>query len=156
MFTSSRRLTALALVFVTAAGLLAAGDKDEAVKKDRKAYQGTWQATRVVADGNELKPEDVQRITVVNEPDGKWQLLADGKEVDRGTHTIDPAKKPRTIDMVVTEGGNKGKTYLGIYELSGDTRKVCYGDSGKDRPTEFESTAGSGRILAEFKRVKKD
>lgn len=155
----ARRWTALALLFA-AAGLAvnfaAAADKDDAAKKDRQAYAGTWQATRIIADGNELKAEDVAKVAVVNEPDGKFQLIFDGNVTHRGKHTLDPKKTPKAIDMEVTEGNEKGKKYLGIYELKVDVRKVCYAQPGKDRPTKFESPAGSEIILAEFKRVKKN
>ena len=42
---------------------------------------------------------------------------------------------------------------LGIYELEGDTFKVCFAAPGKaDRPTEFKSAAGSGHRLLVLKR----
>jgi hypothetical protein len=55
----------------------------------------------------------------------------------------------------MTEGDDKGKTFRGIYEFEGDTRKVCLAPAGKERPKEFSSTAGSGHVLAVLKRVKK-
>jgi uncharacterized protein (TIGR03067 family) len=59
------------------------------------------------------------------------------------------------VDLTETEGDAKGKTFRGIYEFGGDTRKVCLAPEGKDRPKEFSSKAGSGHILAVLKRVKK-
>jgi uncharacterized protein (TIGR03067 family) len=55
----------------------------------------------------------------------------------------------------VTEGPDKGKTFLGIYELSGDDYKVCFAPAGKGRPVEFSSKEGSGNILQVWKRGKK-
>ncbi len=127
----------------------------DGVLKDRKAYVGTWQATSVTINGNKAKDEDVRKARVVNEADGRWAILVEGKALFRGTHKIDPTKKPRAIDMLCTEGDAKGKTYLGIYELRNDTRKVCYAEAGEKRPTEFSSKPGSQHILAEFRRVKK-
>ena len=48
----------------------------------------------------------------------------------------------------------KGKTTLSIYEIEGDTLKICSVEPGKDRPTEFSSKPGSGHFLRVFKREK--
>jgi len=52
------------------------------------------------------------------------------------------------------KGPDKGKTLLGIYELSDDAYKVCFAAPGKDRPTEFNSKEGSGNRLIVMKREK--
>ena len=144
-----------ALLFVVTS-LTAAGDaKDEAIKKDRKQYEGTWQVVSLEVDGKQVPEEDAKKITVVNEADGQWAIEVEGKVVARGTSEIDPTKKPKAVDLTVTEGDDKGKTALGIYEIGEDTRKVCLGQPGKERPAEFSSTAGGRLILAVLKRVKK-
>ena len=136
--------------------LLAAGDaKDEAVKKDRKRYEGTWQVVSLEVDGNKAAEEDARKITVINEADGKWAIEVEGKVVARGTSEIDPTKKPKTVDLTMTEGEDKGKTSLGIYEFGEDSRKVCLAPAGKARPAEFSSTAANGHVLAVLKRMKK-
>ena len=43
----------------------------------------------------------------------------------------------------------------GIYEISGDTLKVCFDPEGKKRPTEFKTEAGAPTVLVVHKRVKK-
>jgi uncharacterized protein (TIGR03067 family) len=68
--------------------------------------------------------------------------------------TLDPSKKPRWLTMRYTGGANKGKTYLGIYDLSGDTLRLCIISDGKTRPKEFSAAAGTKSTLAVFKRVK--
>jgi uncharacterized protein (TIGR03067 family) len=152
-----RRHAPLGLALLIAlTGLTAAGDdKDKAVKEDRKKYEGTWQVVSLEVDGNKSDEEDVKKITVVNEADGKWTIEVEGKVFARGTSEIDPTKKPKAVDLTITEGDSKGQTALGIYEFKDDTRKVCLAPAGKERPTEFSSTAGSGHILAVLKRVKK-
>ncbi len=50
-----------------------------------------------------------------------------------GTFKIDPTAKPKTMDSTATNGDNAGKTMLGIYELDGDTLKICWAPPGKDR-----------------------
>ena len=58
---------------------------------------------------------------------------------------------PEAIDYVLLEGPNKGKTLLGIYELTGDTLKSCFAAPGKDRPTDFATKAGDLRTLSAWK-----
>jgi uncharacterized protein (TIGR03067 family) len=72
-----------------------------------------------------------------------------------GTVTIAPTKKPKTIDATQTsEGNNRGKTTLGIYEIDGNTMDVCSAGFRTERPTEFSSKPGSGHFLRVYKREK--
>ena len=128
--------------------------KDEAIKKDRKQIEGTWRVVALEVNGNKAMDEDAKKLTWSTAPDGTWSLLSEGKEISKGTSTIDPTKKPKTIDFTPTEGEGKGNQYLGIYELGEKTRKMCFAPPGKERPTEFTSTPGSEHILVTFEREK--
>jgi uncharacterized protein (TIGR03067 family) len=57
------------------------------------------------------------------------------------------------MDILGTEGPNKGKTFLAIYELTGDSLKICYDLEGKTRPTEFRTNPGTQLFLVLYKRV---
>src|SRR5262249_41494905 len=120
------------LLFAVTAALTAADARDEAIKKDRKRDEGTWQGNSLQGDGNKANEEDAKKITVINEADGKWAIEAEGKVVARGTSEFEPTKKPKTVDLTMTEGDDKGKTFLGIYEFGDDTRTVCLAQAGKD------------------------
>ena len=147
--------SALVLALIAVVAFATAEDaKDEAIKKDRKLIEGTWRVVALEVDGNKASNEDAKKITVVNGPDGTWTLFSDGKEIGKGTNSFDPTKKPKTIDFTQTEGEGKGNLYLGIYELSENTRKLCFAPPGKDRPTEFISMPGSEHILVTFEREK--
>lgn len=142
-------------VLTTALGAAAPGlDKEDAIKKDRKQYEGTWRAVTLEVDGNKGGEEDVKKIIVINHADGAWSIRLDDKEIGKGTSTIDPTQKPKTIDIKPTEGGGLGTTYFGIYEIGAKTRKVCLAPQDKQRPNEFSTSAGSGRILVTFEREK--
>jgi uncharacterized protein (TIGR03067 family) len=65
----------------------------------------------------------------------------------QATAKIDATKKPKEIELVV----GKGKAFLGIYKLEGETLTLCIGDQ-KTRPTEFESK--KGRLLIQYKKHK--
>jgi uncharacterized protein (TIGR03067 family) len=135
--------------------LAVAGDaKDAAIKKDRKQIEGTWRVVALEVDGNKSTEQDVKKLTVVNGSNGTWSLRSEDKEMNKGTSTIDPTKKPKSIDFTITEGDGMGDQHLGIYELGEKTRKLCFGSAGRKRPTEFSSAPGSGHILVTFERDK--
>ena len=75
------------------------------------------------------------------------------RQPDRGTHALDESTTPKRITITSTNGPNKGKRFLGIYEVK-DTNslRVCYDLSGTAFPTKFESTAETGYYLAEYRR----
>lgn len=141
---------------LAAIGAIASADdaKDEAINKDRKQIEGTWRVVALVVNGNQVMEEDAKKLTVVNGSDGTWSIRSEGNEVTKGTSTIDPTKKPKTLDFTPTEGEGKGNLHLGIYELGEKTRKMCFAPPVKERPTEFSSTAGSEHILVTFEREK--
>lgn len=140
-------------LLTTNATMASADDaKDEAIKKDRKRINGTWRVVALEVNGNKSKEEDAKKLTVVNGSDGTWSLRSDDNEINKGTSTIDPTKKLKTIDFTVTEGEGNGNQHLGIYELGEKTRKLCFAPPGKERPSEFSSPSGSGHILVTFER----
>lgn len=148
-------LFGLLVVGVLFTPIASAGDaKDEAINKDRKRIEGTWQITALEINGNKSKDEDVKKLTVFNGSDGMWSVRSEGKEISKGTSTFDPTQQPKSIDFTPTEGGGKGDQFLGIYQLKKNIRKLCFAPAGKDRPTKFSSTPDNQHILVMFERVK--
>ena len=143
--------TIVGIAFLAAGGTLLSGGQKEAVDSDLKKIQGTWQFVSHEMKGKQTPPEQVAKLKISFTGD-KWSVTEDGKEVQAGTQKLDPSKKPPQVDAVVIEGGRKGVTMLGIYEIKGDTLKVCFDPEGKERPTSF---AAKGGLLAEMKREKK-
>ena len=68
--------------------------------------------------------------------------------------TLDPSKKPKTIDYQMTGGYTKGQKQLGIYEVDGDTFKSCFSKPGAERPTDFTTKPDDGRTVSVWKREK--
>jgi uncharacterized protein (TIGR03067 family) len=77
-----------------------------------------------------------------------------GRTYFKAKFSVDPAKKPKTIDYDMTEGFTKGKKQLGIYEVEGETLKFSFGKPGAERPTDFSTQAGDGRTVSVWKREK--
>lgn len=153
LFTCLVFLGGLALASIVVAGdVKEEAIPEEAILKDRKQIEGQWRIVTLVVDGNKASDEDAERLTVSNNVDGTWRLFSEGKEISRGTSTIDPTKKPKTLDFTVTEGEGKGNRYLGIYELGEQTRKMCFAPPEKERPSELTSRSGSQHICAIFAR----
>ena len=149
MLWKTAGLFVAALVLVGFTVLASAGEgKDKAVAKDKKALQGAWAAEK-----------DGKKVQMVITGD-KFVLSAEGKKMGSGTFTIDPTQKPKTIDLLVTEGDNAnfvGKTSRAIYEVDAGKFKWCANEPGKDeRPKEFVDKAGDSRfLLINFEREKK-
>ena len=130
-----------------------AGEKDDAVKKDMKLLEGTWSLQAFETNGKAIPAENLTKI--------KLTIKGDKYSVDFGEKTmeltikIDPSKKPKAIDVIMTKDGEKAVT-LGIYEVGPDTFRLCRGmEAGKDRPTVFSTKEGSGTVMATYKREKK-
>jgi len=129
-----------------------AGDS-EAIKKDRAQLQGEWSMVSGSADGSAMP--DAMRETAKRVCKGDETTVTVGEQLFmKAKFTIDPSRKPKTIDYQMIDGPTKGQRQLGIYELTGDTVKFCFGSPGSERPPDFTSKPGDGRTLSVWKRKK--
>jgi uncharacterized protein (TIGR03067 family) len=143
------RATLLGTVVVL---LCVGGVQSRDAKEDLKMLDGTWLPVSGELAG-EKYPEATLKMTKLVIKDGKWTVTI-GDINDAGTFTLDTAKKPNTMDIVGTDGPNKGKTIPAVYELKDDTLKICYGLDGKERPKEFKTKEGTKEFLLVYKRQK--
>src|SRR5262249_60436894 len=93
--------------------------------------QGTWLPSAAELGGKPF-PDEVRKTMKLVLKDDKYTVTV-GKEVDQGTVKLMPSATPKAMDITGTEGPNKGKTFLAIYERKGDTLRICYDLSGKKR-----------------------
>ena len=105
-------------------------------------------------DGQTLPEEYVKGAKRIAK-DNETTVIIGGRVFMKAKFTIDPTKKPKTIDYAMTAGPTKGKKQLGIYELAGDRIKFCFAAPGKARPTDFSTKEGSGRTLSVWKRARR-
>jgi uncharacterized protein (TIGR03067 family) len=139
---------------VLVAVCLSLGADPEAVKKDMAQLEGEWSMVSGQRDGQSL-PDSLVKGSKRVAKAGETTVTIDGRTFLQAKFTIDPTQKPKAIDYTLTDGPNKGKTQLGIYELDGETVKFCFAMPGKERPTDFTAKEGSGRTLSVWKRDKK-
>jgi uncharacterized protein (TIGR03067 family) len=131
---------------------VAAGQKDDAVKEEMARLEGSYSCVSLETGNEKGDPARIKKLKLVVK-DKMWTVYIDDTVSTSAKFTIDPTKKPKTIDMTGTMGGDKGKKYLGIYELKGDELKLCIGDT-KSRPKTFGAKKGYERQLEVWKKLK--
>jgi uncharacterized protein (TIGR03067 family) len=122
---------------------------DELAKKELEKLEGTW-----IKDSWEYKgaPQIGARAGHYVFKGDKFTYFEDDKEYHKGTIKVDPGK--HFIDLVITDGADKGTSMLGLYELKEDTLKICFGPGGKTRPKELKTAADSDTKVWTYKRKK--
>jgi len=131
-------------------GLVFAANLPAEEKSDQDRVQGKWKIESGTRGGNPLPDEVKSTIIVFDGNKMKMTFTRDGQEQSREmTFKLDPTAKPKAIDVDIN-----GKPGLGIYSLEGDTLKICHGEEGDARPTEFASKEGSKVALIVLKRAK--
>ena len=139
------------ITMVIAGIALAAGvlSQDAKGKTKPTALEGTW----VIASINgQAMPEGSPEMTLTFTGD-KYHQTVGGKVNERGTIKLDRTKKPMTIDLIIAEGQDAGKTQLGIIEVTGDTVRANLDTPGlQQRPPDF--TAKEGFVMFVGKKKK--
>jgi uncharacterized protein (TIGR03067 family) len=120
--------------------------------KDKKSLEGKW--TPMSAELAGAKLSDVQLNTISLTIENDAYTVQAGKSIDKGTLKFNFKSEPKTMDIVGTDGPNKGKTLLAIYEVQKDTLRICYDLAGKNRPTEFATSKEKPFFLVVYQRAK--
>ena len=115
----------------------------------RTQLQGTWRPSAAELAGKKFPDEVRKSIKLVVK--GDEYSVTVGTQPDRGTCKRNPSATPKALDLTGTDGPNKGRTILAIYERNGDTLRVCYDLSGKGRPKQFSTKEGTPLFLVTYK-----
>jgi uncharacterized protein (TIGR03067 family) len=129
--------------------------RTQSVEDEKKMIEGTWIVVAAEIGGQKV-PDQGLKDAAAGAAAGRL-ILTNGRytyQNDRGTYKLGPADKPKSMDITGTDGPNQGKTFLAIYELTGDSLKICVDLGGKVRPSEFTTKAGTHQFLALYKRAK--
>ncbi len=142
-----RVCSSLVLVAIALLPAANAGDMD----KDAKAIEGDWSPVSAEMAGMKM-PDEFAKSIQLNVKNGRY-IVTVGKAKDEGSLKLDAAKKPKAMDIIGTDGPNKGKTFLAIYDVNGDSLKICYDLGGKARPEDFKTAQGTQQFLVAYKRA---
>jgi uncharacterized protein (TIGR03067 family) len=142
------------VLFVLMAGLCVAADKPKAdAKKELEALQGTWVMAELEVNGERVPDEKIKGTTLTVRGD-KYIVKVKGKAHET-TIKLDPSQKPRAIDMYFPDGPELPRLSKGVYELDGDTFKLCRNQAtGEDRPVQIGSWPGTNLFVVTWKRQK--
>jgi uncharacterized protein (TIGR03067 family) len=116
-----------------------------------KGLDGVWRGVRWDQGKGEDPSKGVQLELVFKENKVKGNRLPSGA-IGEGTFKLSADGK--SIDALGSTGGYKGKAYLGIIKVEGDTLYWCTATGGKNqkRPAGFEADPGEHSYLIIAKR----
>jgi len=109
-----------------------------------KALEGTWNVVALEIDGAPMGA--IPPGACIQVKGSKFVTSGMGAEYE-GDVVVDDSTKPKRFDLVFTTGPEKGNTSLGIYELDGDSWRMCLTTRGGKRPTRFTTKGGTGHAL---------
>ena len=118
--------------------------------------EGVWKPIAAVLGGVRL-PEPALKAITLKITGTNYEVTVEGeKEPDKGTCTLDTTTTPKRMTIKSTDGPNRGKTFLAIYEMKDAvSMRVCYDLSGTDFPKEFKAPKGTHLYLVGYRRQKK-
>lgn len=147
-----RALALLAGLAASTAGVLVAQTPAPA-SADSAALQGSWTMVSGAADGYTLPGLYVARMRRVFAAD-RLTVTMGGQLYFSATVVLRVNGDVRMLDYHMTGGPSAGAVQLGIYAVSGDTARFCFGAPGGPRPHEFVTTPGDGRTLSTWVRAR--
>ncbi len=112
---------------------------------DLDLLQGPWTVAALEVEGQKMPAAMLANGRIVIE--GNRFTSTGMGAVYQGTVELRDSTNPRQIDMKFDAGPEKGNINPGIYELEGDTLRLCLATRGAVRPAGFASTPGSGFAL---------
>lgn len=115
-------------------------------RSDLDQMQGDWVPTEIVANGEKLSADLLTSIKLTIK--GNDYALEYSGGTSQGSFKLKNASPSKFMDATT----NSGDDIPAIYEVSGDTMKICYAMNGAARPTEFKSAEASNHILTLYKR----
>jgi len=121
--------------------------------QNRGELDGTWKVIESISDGHSVeRAKDVKLIFT----EATLVILSpDGTRKDECSITLYCDRRPKAIDISLIEDGAVARTSLGIYDLEGDSLRICHSEQpdAKERPTDFDASKGSGLVLIRLKRI---
>jgi uncharacterized protein (TIGR03067 family) len=148
-----KRVRIVAVFCILAATpLLRASDKDQG-EDDLSKIQGQWFVVSLEHGGHPTDPADFQGQSSIYEKN-RWTWKVGDRVVRRGIITLDSTRSPKAINTWDSDGPHEDETVPGIYQIEGDTLKLCFAQPGDKRPAKFTTKEGTGTVFVVYKRKK--
>ena len=137
------RIAAAALALVAGSGMSEA----------KTPLSGAWVAVEATLAGKQDRALTGHRLQFA---DKQFQITKDGKRLFGGRFETDPGSTPPTITFHQTETPTLNGVWRGIYELDGDSLRICDNayDMTQPRPKSFGDCSAPGYVTLRFTRVK--
>jgi uncharacterized protein (TIGR03067 family) len=124
--------------------------RDLEMKTDIEMLRGVWRVVSLEIDGGTISGAALDGATITIQGD-RFTSIGMGAQYG-GTIEVDATHNPNTFNMNFKTGPENGNVNLGIYELNGDSWRICLATKGTTRPREFVATPGTGIALEVLKR----
>jgi uncharacterized protein (TIGR03067 family) len=139
--------------------LIPEADKAATFEKELDALQGNWTLVGSEGLGHKTSDEEMQKHPGLAEIDGhKMRIFVKDMHDMEGVARFDPTVTPKTIDYLHLSDSDpdKGKMGLGIYELQGDTLRICWAVTGlkEGRPSQFSNGPDDNQAITTYVRQK--
>jgi uncharacterized protein (TIGR03067 family) len=109
-------------------------------RDDKELLQGRWDWDPAAKQSDAQPVIHLEHVVIKGDTvTFHYKVVKDGtKSTSTSRFTLDPNSSPKFFDFTPNEGGNKGKTYHGLYELKDGRLRICYRGPGSTRPKDFD------------------
>ncbi len=115
-------------------------------------FQGVWRIEQFDGPSGKLTPDEVGKLGWTFAVEGnKFEFAIPGQKTSFGRIAVDATQKPPVLIRIETDREQDLSTWC-LYELDGDTLRLCQETLGKGKPAEFKVTAS--QTIAVYKREK--
>ena len=139
--------------------LIPEAEKAAEFEKELDALQGNWTLVASEGRGRKVSDEEIKTHPGLAEIDGnKMRIFVKDLHDMEGVARFDPTVTPKTIDYLHLSDSDpdKGKMGLGIYELQGDSLRICWAITGlkEGRPSQFSNGPNENQAINTYVRQK--
>ena len=129
--------------------------QESAATEAQEKLQGAWYNVSAESDGKQQTGEDKSNLHIIT--GNRVITEIDGSIYQESIFTLEPGEKFGEITFHMKSGPDKGKTWVGIYELDGDVLKWCGSWEGENDklPSDFPTNEGDHYFLRVMKPLKR-